>query len=135
MENLTKEEVVKRHREMWNWIADETEKQNRVVIEEEAFAHFGWPLNATYKCWCCSYSLQKINKNYIGAFPDLLGSRCVYCPIGWPSGRCMNEDSPYCKWSDFAEKAYENGNNLDENLIKQVAKLAREIADLPIKED
>ena len=32
---LTKSEAVQEHRKMWNWIADETEKQERIVLEEK----------------------------------------------------------------------------------------------------
>ena len=32
---LTKSEAVREHRKMWNLIADETEKQERIVLEEK----------------------------------------------------------------------------------------------------
>ena len=32
---LTKSEAVRLHRKMLNWIADETEKQKRIVLEEK----------------------------------------------------------------------------------------------------
>ena len=32
---LTKSKAVRLHRKVWNWIADETEKQERIVLEDE----------------------------------------------------------------------------------------------------
>lgn len=32
---LTKSKAVREHRKMWNWIAGETEKQERIVLEEK----------------------------------------------------------------------------------------------------
>lgn len=37
MEKLTKQEAIKLHRHMWNWIADETERTGLFVIETDYF--------------------------------------------------------------------------------------------------
>ena len=42
MEELTREEAIRRHRLMWNWIADETEKIGEPIDKSDAFKHFGW---------------------------------------------------------------------------------------------
>ena len=41
---LTKEECVRRHRLLWNYVADQILEQKKVPwnYKEEAFEHFGW---------------------------------------------------------------------------------------------
>ena len=56
MEELTREEAIRRHRLMWNWIADETERTREVVTKRAAFKYFGWPYEEVYSsCWCCDW--------------------------------------------------------------------------------
>lgn len=67
--NLTKEEAIRRHRMMWEWIANETIKRHECVSKLDAFRHFGWnAYEAALSCWCCEYT--KIT--------------CTECPISWP---------------------------------------------------
>ena len=40
---LTKEEAIRRHRMMWEWIGYETLKRKECVDKRDAFKHFGWP--------------------------------------------------------------------------------------------
>lgn len=38
---LTKEECVRRHRLLWNYIADESERTGEMITKVDAFEHFG----------------------------------------------------------------------------------------------
>lgn len=40
MEELTREEAIRRHRLMWNWIANEAERTHKPVTKMDAFDHF-----------------------------------------------------------------------------------------------
>ena len=72
---LTKEEAIRRHIMMWEWIADETLKRKEYVDKFDAFEHFGWdPRSVLSRCWCCEYA-SSIDTNCI----------CDHCPIKWPS--------------------------------------------------
>lgn len=79
---LSKEEAVRRHRLMWNWIAEETLKQKRCVDKEEAFEHFGWGSDIDCNCWCCEYASSI---SYIG--------KCNRCPLVW---KINGEERAYC---------------------------------------
>ena len=112
---LTKEEAVKRHRMMWNWIAYETLKRKRRVYKSEAVKHFGWnPCMMVADCWCCTYD-HKDNQ-----------LSCKNCPVVWPSEHCMNctGGGLFKKWSLTAPIDYE-----------KAADLAYQIANLPERED
>lgn len=109
---LTKEEAIKRHRMMWNWIAYETLKRKRRVYKSEAIKHFGWdPCTMIADCWCCTY----IHKD------DQLC--CKNCPVVWPGKHCTCNDL-YQKWSCTGPIDY-----------KKAADLAYQIANLPERED
>lgn len=72
---LTKEEAIRRHRMMWEWIGNETLRLHECVDKIDAFNHFGWLTDYVESwCWCCEYS------NTI----DTSGS-CDHCPVAWPS--------------------------------------------------
>lgn len=72
---LTKEEAIRRHRMMWEWIANETLKKHKCVNKIDAFKHFGWFTEYVESwCWCCEYT------NEIDG-----PSSCDHCPIEWPS--------------------------------------------------
>lgn len=113
---LTKEEAIRRHRLMWNWIADETEKQERIITKEDAFEHFNWS-EISMNCWCCEYD-------------DLHRDGCHSCPIYWKGGHtivapCCNKETAFSKWVDA---------RVTDNIIDAV-KYAREIANLPEREN
>lgn len=82
---LTKEEAIRRHRMMWEWIANETLRRHECVDKLEAFAHFGWNIVQNPSlCWCCEYC----------------GSHCHKCPIEWPG---PNERFKSCTLMDVNE--------------------------------
>lgn len=110
MKRLSKKEAIRRHRLMWNWIADETIRRGKKVSKEAAFAHFKWGY-ALMKCWCCEYSSQYgING-------------CVnVCILEWPGVSCIGGDNKtpglFSKWALTAD-------------VNEAASLARQIAELP----
>ena len=117
---LTREEAIKKTRDMWNWIADETEKRKYVVHKGEYFTENEKPF-VYCACYLCEYSLEGT------------GMRCVEkCPLnfgGTMQYACERVlDSPYSSWK--AEAYFtEKGN------WKRAAKYARQIANLPERED
>lgn len=103
--NLSKQETIKRHRQMWNWIADESLKQKRCVRKSEVFEHFKWKKCWCY-CWCCEYS----------------NSECARCPILWLTcEKCVDPDSLYKEWI----------NTCHNNNYLKASELAKQIANLP----
>lgn len=73
---LTKEEAIRRHRMMWEWIGNETLRRRKRVERFEAFYHFGWKMPDYSErsilidpnCWACRYAK----------------GNCYRCPIKWP---------------------------------------------------
>lgn len=107
--------AIENHRKMWNWIADETEKQKRAVDKwEYYFAMKIFSKNIPFEnCYCCEYTI--INQR----------DSCNNCIVKWTDGGCMKtENSEYRKWVN----AKFRGD------YKQAAKLARIIANLPERE-
>lgn len=116
---LTREEAVSEHRKMWNWIADKIEEEKRdqdiFDLKEEYCNREGYN-DIRSDCFCCGYT------KYI----------CDYCPIEWGSEveyyMCLDKYEAYddkglyslcCNESDWREQA----------------KLARQIANLPEREN
>ena len=106
---LTKEQAIENHRKMWNWIADETLKQKRVVRKQEYFVANNIPdsIRPDSDCYCCEYSIINFRRS------------CSVCPIQWNHRLCYV--SEYNDW----RAAYYKEN------YKKAAKLARKIAKLP----
>lgn len=92
--SLSKEEAIKRHRMMWEWMSDQSLEQKRIVSKQEAFEHFGWDKNGIeHCCWCCEYAEQYLK----------LSNRenlCSHCPLEWPNDRCTNNHNNgyYDEW-------------------------------------
>lgn len=115
---LTREEAISEHRKMWNWIADEIEKEKRDQyiegLKKEYCDREGYYIRSN--CFCCEYT------KYI----------CDYCPIEWKSevedSMCMQKYE-----EDDDEGLYALCcNELD---WEEQAKLARQIANLPERQD
>ena len=109
---MTREEAIRKHRELWHWIADETRRKHEKVEKGENpdVAEEG-PVNS---CWLCEYARQ---------FPKFYYEYCYACPINWGVKTCMKEGSLYREWT--------YGFSLD---YEELAKLADTIAELPEKE-
>ena len=130
---LTREEAIRYHREMWNWIADQIEKRQKVqnihFLKEEYITNkFDRFENIRWFCFLCEYT----NLN------------CKKCPIEWGNKYVAYEshDCPCETWG-YEEMDYRNGLYGDcrieydnkylrmENNWKHQAELARRIANLP----
>lgn len=105
---MTREEAIKKHRELWHWIADETRRRKRTVFKNEnSDVVKESPMNG---CWLCEYAYA---------------NDCGICPIKWGDDGedCTDKGSPFKEW-------YDSGNDW-----KTRAYYADIIAELPEKED
>lgn len=125
---LSDEELVKRHRKMWHWIADETEKQKRPVDKKEYIKKVDPELRkTTNECYLCENTRKK-STNY-----------CQNCPLVWPNENTTIECSTFCAHNPTEnEDESQPGLYLQWSLAmrrdkdyKLCAKLARQIANLP----
>ena len=91
---LTKQEAIDLHRQKWLWIAEETEKQQRIVKAKEYFETAGLEEPLLYS-YCCEFAKNRPR-----------GRVCDNCPIQWPhsynnetapDSPCLN--SYYYQWS------------------------------------
>lgn len=135
MEELTREEAIRRHRLMWNWLADEAEK-GKVVVKKDAFKHFGWNTSeALSKCWCCEWVYIEWQRSKHSFAP------CAHCILDWSNGEnevckatcteiitCDDDTKPglYKEWY-FATRQEVN--------LSEASKFARIIANLPEKKE
>ncbi len=115
---MTKQEAIAKHRKMWNWIADETERRKIAVGKEMYFDAMNisgkdLPL---HNCYCCEYDSN--NGEY----------DCNSCPIEWPGGSC-SAGGLYSQWLDTF-----NYYSWYFDWITATS-IARQIAELPEKED
>lgn len=130
---LTREQAIAEFRKMWNWIADETERRNRVVEKIEYFEENGLE-EVVNDCFLCEYDAQ-CDANY---------PACYFCPIYF--GKMKEEDdyeracidaewSPYDSWQIRKENcAFDRVTPLAEK-YGALAKYAREVANLPEREE
>ena len=131
---LTKEQAIKEHRKMWNWIADQYE-QHTDLIEKyknvDSLKHYY--VNKYFpdediecNCFCCEYDNQYREL-------DILLNDCYHCPLKWGSDRdvdmCLYKNSEeYNLYGVLHEMQYEDYLSFDFVLC---ADLARQIANLP----
>lgn len=120
--SMTREEAIKKHREMWNWIADWIERCEStcnidILKEYYIYTNEDIIMYNVYKefyncCYCCVYA----------------DNNCNRCPVEWPSTAkefmCEVTDNEYTDdglWLEcFASKDW-----------KEQVELARQIANLP----
>ena len=86
---LSREEAIKKHRDMWNWIADRIKKMKRTVRIENLKKAYIERRNecVLYDCYLCDYCIGMLEESK--GFSD----RCKYCPLDWESDG--NEDGLY----------------------------------------
>lgn len=121
---LAKEQAVKEHRKMWNWIAEQLEngvESNVSQLKNKYCKASG--VHLLDDCFCCNYA--RIIK----------GDGCQSCPILWGSEKCSNRF--YCE--------YDESGNVNKGLwwtaqqkslnhnYKEAAVIAKQIANLPEK--
>lgn len=137
MDMISKEEAIKNHRAMWNWIADQYEKgsNKRVRILKREYIDTMDPnrdelIKKLYmSCYCCYYA----GINNIVADNEYLFN-CDQCPVVWPSyageGMCCEGTSRTIGLYEFIEECTDVYMRIDE--IRDIlVKLCRLVADLP----
>ena len=126
---LTKEEAARRHRELWNKIAELctgelcTGEFRAYEIKYVALEALGYddPIEFPYSmCWACEYATN--NAIYHHKTNEGI---CCFCPIKWKTELCHDEGGEYNMWTRYIE----DGN------YEKAAEIARVIANLPEKED
>ena len=138
MDRISKEEAIKNHRAMWNWIADQYEKgsNQRVRFLKREYIDTMDPnrderIKKLYvSCYCCYYA--GIN-NIVGADNEYMFN-CDQCPVVWPSyaGEGMCCEGPSCTIGlyELIEECTAFYKGFDE--IRDIlVKLCRLVADLP----
>lgn len=122
---LTKKEAIRRHRLMWNWIAQTSIQEQRCVTKREALEHFGWnPVKLFADCWCCTYAEEK-HKNQ-----PLDSHFCDFCPVQWPNPKgCCS----FLYRNNFLFDRYAIANDKDDYL--EAARVAYQIAELPERKE
>ena len=123
---LTKEQAIAKHRKMWNWIADQLENpeaQKSVYDLKEEYCIRN-NINILSHCFCCQY-------DSIEFFNDYNVKKCSNCPLKW--GTENEYEDYYCEQEDGL---WITANNLSKlNRFKEAAEVARQIANLPEKEE
>lgn len=77
---LSKEEAIRKHRDMWNWIADRIKERKQPVnvgnLKQDYIEQHNE--NVGYSCYLCQYCIDKVedNERY---------EECKYCPLDWES--------------------------------------------------
>lgn len=143
---LTKQEAIKYHREMWNWIAEQYENGSEEFIEVlknkfvESKNHYCIYCN----CYCCEYAEDE---RLINTHND---NRCYSCPVVWGNEKEVDEcykakvapfDKPYyCMGYSNLGGLFGMIRDLTEGYIgelkrKEVVKLAKQIANLEERKD
>ena len=139
---LTKEECIRRHRLLWNYVAEQIEEQEEVPwkYKKEAFEHFEWHNGIMFNyCWACYYCLTKDFEMVDDPNAEKREGylNCHNCLFDWYdrgnepwdenySNFCNNKTTLY---SRFGELRNTNGD------WKEAARIAREIANMPVRED
>ena len=127
---------------MWNWIADQIEKdkekKNVCELKYEYLTHKTADYNILNDCFLCEYTVQLnvcADTFLKHEFPN-----CIKCPLQWPS----SVKEFMCEYDKvYRNKIIKNGlwrkccNMFKKSLFcswKRQANLAREIANLPERE-
>lgn len=131
---MTIKECQEKHKKLWNWIADETERTGKIIHKRDYFTEMGIQKNPRHNCWACAYDRERLEDWTLA---------CTKCPIDWKKYHnwpfrhtfCeIGETSPYRKWLIMVVSNDDN-IELEEETVKELVRLAREIANLPFKED
>ena len=68
---LTFDQAVDAHRKMWNWIADKSIQNQRIMDKEDYLFDVGLYEKLDQNCFLCQYAGQ------------IDGDACRYCPLIW----------------------------------------------------
>ena len=119
---LTLKDAVDGFRKQWNWMADETLKRKRKIIKNQYFDEHDILRNIPLPHHCC----------YLCEFSKMIcvgDAWCNKCPIEWGGkiGNCYHKDRDedykglFSRWEKTTD-------------YEEAARLARKIANLPLKE-
>ena len=125
---LTKEQAIKEHCNMWNWIADQYENKTKAFnkcgcIQELKHKYIDLYTRDDVRCdcFCCEYSYNR----------DL---GCKECPIDWDS----TSDDSMCLYKDnngtrhlYGEIQWKWFVDMSDDERFECARIARQIANLP----
>lgn len=77
---LSKEEAIRKHRDMWNWIAERIQERKQLVDVDELKREYIDQHNESvlYNCYLCNYCVDMLETKYWKV-------RCRYCPLYWES--------------------------------------------------
>lgn len=124
MGKLSKRQAIKKHRTMWNKVAEvisEHRSYNSIArYKEEALKRLGWTEDyPLHQCYCCEYDDIQLTK------PRLrFQERCDHCPVVWRDGKCANYDSEYGELKLILERVRPDWDKAHE--------IALQIANLPV---
>lgn len=92
---LSKKEAIRKHREMWNWIADRINERKQLVDVDGLKQDYIEQHNESIFCGCylCQYCADRVG--------DHTHERCKYCPLDWESDG--DEDGLYQCLVDHGE--------------------------------
>ena len=130
--NISREEAIRKHREMWNWIADRYEFNGADAPVTHLKATFikehypnDYPLS---DCYCCEYAGKILNQKIEGVTYN-----CERCPLEWPSTcselMCLYKNNITNFNGLYKEILYYSHPYVA--IYKKAAIIAREIANLP----
>lgn len=131
---MTIKECQEEHKKLWNWIADETERTRKLVHKKDYFKEMNIQRIPRLNCFACEYDKER-NDEWI--------DYCTHCPILWNKEQlryayrtyCKNlVTSPYREWLLIVRRT-DYDIELEKETLKELVSLAREIANLPFKED
>lgn len=77
--NISREEAIRKHREMWNWIAEQYKNGVTVPVDrlKAKFVKEHYPNDdPDSKCYCCEYAGETLNPVY--GSPKY---NCEKCPL------------------------------------------------------
>lgn len=134
---ISKKEAVRKHRMMWNWIADQYEcgHGTSVNILKRRFIKRYYPGDNPYSiCYCCEYSTE-----ISGIDGKSLKCNCERCPLEWPSDSDYHHDCMCCYKSRNHTEVIHDGlykqilyySSMDVMDYEKATIIAREIANLP----
>lgn len=119
----TKEEIIKLHREMWNYIADNVSVNNTVSMLKSKFCKDRGIEIFNY-CFCCAWGVQ-VTGSHLGE------NMCPECPIKWGNEELL--DNFFCEGAKEDGLYAEALNASCEGDVKTARRLALEIANLKAK--
>lgn len=100
--NITREEAIRKHREMWSWIAAQYENGRLTPVNAlkkewvRSFYPHAEDASGYEYCFCCAYA-GKVNRKVREEY-RAYRFKCERCPVLWPSdaneGMCETASEP-----------------------------------------